>query len=59
MRLARDKYESDMSVMLRETVGILAGTALSVLMIFCVPPAAGEESRSEPSPSTRLDSGIP
>jgi len=59
MRLARDKYESDMSVMLRETVGILAGTALSVLMIFCVPPAAAEESRSEPSPSTRLDSGMP
>ncbi len=59
MRLARDKYESDMSVMLRETVGILAGTALSVLMIFCVPPAAAEESRPEPSPSTRLDSGMP
>src|SRR5216683_1259110 len=48
-----------MSVMLRETVGILAGTALSVLMIFCVPPAAAEESRPEPSPSTRLDSGMP
>ena len=59
MRLARDKYESDMSVMLRETVGILAGTALSALMIFCVPLAAAEESRSEPSPSTRLDSGMP
>jgi len=59
MRLARDKYESDMSVMLRETVGILAGTALSVLMIFCVPPAAAEESRPDPPPSTRLDSGMP
>ncbi len=59
MRLARDKYESDMSVALREAVGILVGTALSVLMIFCVPPAAAEESRPEPSPPTRLDSGMP
>jgi outer membrane protein TolC len=28
-------------------------------MIFCVPPAAAEESRPESSPSTRLDSGMP
>ena len=45
--------------MSRETVGILAATALSVLLIFCTRPAAAQESRPEPLPSTRADSGMP
>ncbi len=46
-------------MMSRETVGILAATALSVLVICCAPPAAAQESRPEPLPSTRVDGGMP
>jgi len=48
-----------MPVMSRETVGVLAAAALSVLFIWCVSPAASQQNRPEPSPSTRGDSGMP
>lgn len=48
-----------MPVMSRETVGTLAATAFGVLLICCAPPAPAQESRSEPSPSTRVDGGMP
>src|SRR5712692_3982332 len=48
-----------MSVMSRETVGTVAATAFSLLLICCAPPVAAQEPRPEPSPSTRGDGGMP
>jgi hypothetical protein len=49
----------DMPMTSRETVGTLAATAFSVLLTCCAPPAMAQESRPEPSPPARSDSGIP
>ena len=46
-------------MMSRETVGALtAVAAVSALLICYAPPAPAQESRSEPSPSTRVDGGM-